>query len=122
MKILIVEDSEDRMMFFKQVFSECHLKFSSNSGEAISLIDKESFDLIFLDMDLEDGFGRGFDVAIRLKKGQNAYSIVVVHSMNIAVAERVGKILPGTQMIPIVELRRIVDQYGKERLFEILFE
>ena len=94
MKILVVEDSEVRSAFFKDILSEFQLRFTASSKDAISLIKNESYQVILLDIDLADGLGRGLEVARRLKQTHNANSSVIVHSMNVIVAREVKSFCP----------------------------
>lgn len=121
MKILVVEDSEARLDFFREVFADCQLAFASTSRDAAALLDSDVYDLIFLDMDLDDGIGRGLEVARSLQKTKNFFCDVIVHSMNCSIATQVPRVLPGTQLIPIAEMRRIFELDGKEALFAIIF-
>ena len=118
MKILVIEDSETRKEFFREVLVGNMLSFSTSSDAAISLLKAEKFDLIFLDMDLDDGLGQGLMVARWLKETGNAYADVIVHSMNISVASEVKIILPETQIVPFAELKRIAARFGNEEFIE----
>lgn len=95
---------------------------TSTSKEAISLIENEFYEVIFLDMDLNDGIGRGWEVARRLGQTHNANASVFIHSMNIARAHEAMKISPGAQLLPIIEMRRILALFGKEKLIAKIFE
>lgn len=120
MKILIVEDDDTRQDFFRIVLSEHDLVFTTTSAEAIEFLKQKSFDLIFLDMDLDDGLGRGLDVALWLKRAPNPYSDVIVHSMNVSVAAEVKRILPWIQLITIAEMRRLAARFGHDEFVERL--
>jgi len=113
-RILIVEDNGSRQDFFRDVLSEYALVFTTTSTAAIDLLKQQTFDFIFLDMDLDDGLGRGLDVARVLKETPNSYADVIVHSMNIPVAAEVQRILPGSQLLSIAEMRRMVASFGHE--------
>ena len=117
-RILIIEDNGSRQNFFREVLSGYDLAFTTTSTKAIDLLKQTSFDLIFLDMDLDDGLGRGLDVARMLKSTPNSYADVIVHSMNIPVAVEVQRILPGSQLFSIAEMRRMVASFGHEGFIE----
>ena len=117
MKILIVEDNDSRQDFFRDILSEYNPAFTTTSVGAIALLEQKSFDLIFLDMDLDDGLGRGLDVAQHLKQAQ-LFCDVVVHSMNISVASEAARILPGSLLLSIAEMRRMVARFGHEEFVE----
>jgi CheY-like chemotaxis protein len=70
LRILVVEDSEVRIAFFIDILSDFPLTFATSSRDAICLIENESFEADFLNMDLDDGLGRGRDVSKHL----NVYS------------------------------------------------
>jgi len=118
MKILVVEDDSPRQNFFSDVLSEYTPTFVTTSVEAIELVKQQAFDLIFLDMDLDDGLERGLDVARMLKGTPNSYADVIVHSMNIPVAAQVQRILPGSQLLSIAEMCLIVARTGREAFIE----
>ena len=122
MKILVVEDSEVRSAFLRDILSEFQLTFTTSSKDAINLIENESYEVILLDIDLADGLGRGLEVARRLKQTHNANSSVIVHSMNVTVAREVESLSPGAQLLPIIEMRRILARFGKQELIERLLE
>ena len=118
MKILVVEDDSSRQDFFRDILSGYNLIFTTTSIEAIELVRQQTFDLIFLDMDLDDGLGRGLDVAQMINKTPNLYADVIIHSMNIPVAAEVQRILPGSQLFSIAEMRRMVASFGHEGFIE----
>jgi len=117
-RVLIVENNASRQDFFRDILSECTLAFTTTSTAAIDLLKRQSFDLIFLDMDLDDGLGRGLDVARMVKETPNSYAGVIVHSMNIPVTAEVQRILPGSQLVSIAEMRRMVASFGREGFIE----
>jgi len=121
-RILIVEDNDTRQDFFRDTLAGYSLVFTTTSVEAIELLKQKSFDLIFLDMDLDDGLGRGLDVARTLKGTPNSHSDVIVHSMNISAAAEVKKILPWSQLLTIAELRRMVAKFGHEGFIERILD
>lgn len=55
LKILIVEDDEQRMANFRHHLPNDKLTFTSNVPEAISMIKFRPFDVIFMDYDLDKG-------------------------------------------------------------------
>ncbi len=117
-RILIVEDNDTRQDFFRDALVGYDLAFTTTSVDAIELLKQKSFDLIFLDMDLDDGLGRGLDVARTLKGNPDTFSDVIVHSMNISAAAEVKRILPWSQLLTIAEMRRLVARFGHEEFVE----
>ena len=122
MKILVVEDNEIRMDFFRTVLLEDTLTFATTSVEAVCLLEKNQYDLILLDMDLDDGLGQGLVVARWLKDAKNTYVDVIVHSMNISAADEARRLLPGTHVVPIAEMKRMVSRFGREGLIERILD
>ena len=122
MKVLVVEDNEERMGFFRELFLEDQMTFTTTSREAIALLMEVTYEIIFLDIDLDDGLGRGLEVARSLKGSPNDYSPLIVHSMNVSAASKVERISPGSLLMPIIEMRQIFAQFGKDELLERFFE
>ena len=52
MRILILEDDENRIAKFKQNFIGCEMTITKNPQEANKWLEEKEFDLIFLDCDL----------------------------------------------------------------------
>jgi hypothetical protein len=89
MKILILEDAEERVRQFKQKFIEHDVKVSDKPKEIIQLLQDDSWDVLFLDHDLGDkiyvpsGEGTGFEVADWLAHNPDRIpSLVILHSLN----------------------------------------
>lgn len=98
MKILVLEDNENRIECFKQVFDRADLVIVETSYDAIQLLDKTQYDFIFLDHDLgihpvtkqpttevmlPSGDGTGYEVAqfiARSKKNKDTPTII--HTFN----------------------------------------
>ena len=118
MKILIVEDSEVRTLFFEEAFKNHSLDFSTTSTSAICLLEDDEYDCIFLDMDLDDGLAQGIEVAKKIPLSESRFADVIVHSMNIDAADRVGRLLPGVLIIPFAELRLNIEKHGEGWLEE----
>src|SRR5687767_11340886 len=99
MRVLIVEDADDRIEWFKKFFGEGHtLDITKKTGEAIRWLKENEYDAIFLDHDLAPehyailGGGRteydeatGHHVACWIAGNpQNCRgSTIIVHSLNI---------------------------------------
>jgi hypothetical protein len=91
MKILILEDNEEWIVLFKEMFRQSYIRTCKDVDEAIKALSAEDFLVIFFDHDLdgEVEFGQphknntGYRVAAYLvehKLQKEAYC--VVHSMN----------------------------------------
>lgn len=70
MKILIIDDNLERIKIFINALGKFSPDFVDNSAEAIERLEKEVYDIILLDDDLEDG-GSGADVAVYLFDNDN---------------------------------------------------
>jgi len=113
MKILILEDDEERIKFFKQYLAKEHiLHFARHVWEAENIFDKEQpFNVIFLDHDLggrafvdpaEEDTGSGF--ARFLKNKDLSKTTVVTHTFNSEGARSIQSILKNVMYIPVTEL------------------
>ncbi len=105
MKILILEDDENRVKKFKQNFIGCELFITHLTKQAIEWIGKEEFDYIFLDHDLEESHyltwqdpsisheNTGLDVAKFLGENPelNQKAVVFIHSLNPCGSENMSK-------------------------------
>jgi hypothetical protein len=82
--IFILEDSSERMRWFKQTFSDCNIVYTKDVKNACDELRTKDYDLIFLDRDL--GWSTtesGEDVARVMKEEQLAKdACVVIHSVN----------------------------------------
>ena len=113
MKILILEDDEERIKFFTQLLSKDHtLFFARHVWEAKNIFEKEQpFDMMFLDHDLggrafvdpaEEDTGSGF--ARYLTKKDLSKTTVVTHTFNSEGARSIQSILKNVKYIPVNEL------------------
>lgn len=93
MKILVVEDSQHRIRFFKKALIGHNVHFAENYDEAIEkLQDNDNYDLMYLDHDLEDEHylearkeleRTGYEVVkwiVNNKSHKSAY--MFIHSLN----------------------------------------
>ena len=94
-RVLVLDDSPERLEAFAEVLKGCRVKLVSTSKAArIALLDEESFDLVCLDHDLgEFGAirpGDGMEVAqfIARDMRDKIPRWVLVHSSNVPAAER----------------------------------
>ena len=90
MKILFLDDDEERHREFLKHLGAAPVvvKPVKTVADAVSALDKETFELIFLDHDLdgrtmvESGPGTGFEVAQHLMTTANKSAQVIVHTLN----------------------------------------
>ena len=96
MKILVLEDDSFRVKFFLEKFGEYDITITENAYTAINHLEEEVYDLIFLDHDLGDENGDGYDVAVYLFNSPwnlNNRSDIIIHSWNRPATKRMlGKI------------------------------
>jgi CheY-like chemotaxis protein len=104
-KVLVLEDSPERIKWFRQRISLA--VFASNAEQALALLDEQTFDMCFLDHDLnfsDVAFpdarpGSGQRVAYRL--AQTRFSgIVVIHSVNETGARAMKNLLGRAYVLP----------------------
>lgn len=102
MKILVLEDSSNRINYFVEKFSGCDLTITENAFDAILYLKKDVFDCIFLDHDLGDNNGCGIDVAVFLSSNMNLNNdaIIVIHSWNVPATASMISFLPNAYAIP----------------------
>ena len=91
MKILFLDDSRERQSVFRRNTIGHIVKFASSADEAIAFLEKETFDQIWLDHDLEDIYLKsgsqkptGRDVSKYLAENVDRHcrSVVVAHTLN----------------------------------------
>jgi CheY-like chemotaxis protein len=79
LKILLVEDDTIAQIVAKSNLSElnCELDIASNGQEALDLTLQKVYDLIFMDIGLEDMDGYTVTKKIRKQNGKNDHTIVI---------------------------------------------
>lgn len=98
MRVLIIEDSEERIKKFREHFIGNTVVFTKDVSEAKNLIDKAGWNLICLDHDLNDEDlmtskveGTGHEVARYMIENMNEDDkkqlTVIIHSYNIGKAK-----------------------------------
>ena len=108
MKILVLEDNEERIKYFKEHLSEgCDLDIVKTSKEAISKLKESLWDIAFLDHDLGDQVYQeskedtGFEVAQYLSSNpERMPAKVIIHSWNAQGALNMKKLLPSAIYAP----------------------
>lgn len=104
-KVFVLEDSPERIAWFRQRIPQAIV--ASNAEQALALLDEETFDVCFLDHDLnfsDVAFadarpGSGKRVAHYLAQ-QRFPGIVVIHSVNEAGARAMKNHLPQSRVMP----------------------
>ena len=102
MKIFILEDSKERIKWFKDVFSsENSLFFADNVIDAKRILTEESnFYALFLDHDLDNRIfvdsneeNTGYQLARFLVENKISFMSIIIHSMNIFGSHRMFDVL-----------------------------
>ena len=88
MEILILEDDQRRIDWFKTKFEAHKLSITKNTDEAIKWLKEQKFDYAFLDHDLGDevyvdsGKGTGYEVAQAINENKLTSIQVIIHTCN----------------------------------------
>ena len=82
--IFVLEDSPERVKWFRKTFCDCNLTFTDDINIACDEIRTKDYDLVFLDRDLGHPRGEnGEDVAWVMKEEKLASTApIVIHSVN----------------------------------------
>lgn len=108
MKILILEDNEDRIIQFKNNFALYPPTVVENANDAIKQLTDNKWDVLFLDHDLGgsvhvsiDEKNTGSEVARFLKKNPDKIpGLVILHSLNIDGRKNMKMLIPSSIMVP----------------------
>lgn len=128
MRIFILEDdTQERIPVFKAKLSEHELVFAETAQEAIKILEKQEFDLIFLDHDLggqqmmsacEENTGSEvvrFMQTLHYGPGRQ-WPTTIIHSLNVGCAKSMEQSLLRMQMsvhrIPWGNLKERLEQPG----------
>lgn len=89
MKILVLEDNEERRVFFKKALFGTETDYVVDANSCIEKINTVKYDLLFLDHDLGGKVfvnpheeNTGYQVALALKNSLNKKTPVIIHSWN----------------------------------------
>lgn len=102
MKVLILEDSTERVKYFIERYSDHELTITENAKDAIVYLNEDVYDYIFLDHDLGPNNGSGADVASYIGSGLTANNDahVIIHSWNTPAAATMLRLCPGAFVLP----------------------
>lgn len=124
MKILILEDSEDRNDWFRKKFIGKSVDFAYTSDQANKLLESNVYDVIFLDHDLAEEhyvamhavvdvelIGTGVDTAKYMAENKaSPKAQVIIHSLNPSGSQNIFAILNNAgynvSKVPYLELRK----------------
>jgi len=126
-KVFVLEDAQDRVDFFTEIFGNISYFITANVDVAIKALNETKFDLIFLDHDLEEleliedspkviNYDKrtGLDVARVLRDTINCETPCIVHSMNSIGSGNMIKAHPfNTIHIPYHQLRKCFEKEEK---------
>lgn len=101
MRILIVEDSQERIDAFRQILKG-EIVVTGSANAAIDLLSRGGFDVLFLDYDLGERKDTGGKVARWLEVHPQPGLRIIIHSLNPVGAERMARILPKAERRPFV--------------------
>ena len=108
-KILILEDSEERIKAFKKNFFSVDMFYTDKPLVAIEELKKGGYKMLFLDHDLggttyaASDENSGYAVAKWLEENpQHQPPIIVLHSLNPTGVENMNKALPNAKKVPFV--------------------
>lgn len=102
MRILVLEDSIERIKYFLERFCDHDLTITENAESAINYLAEGVYDCIFLDHDLGKNNGSGADVAAFLASGltENFHSTIIIHSWNMPAVRAIKDLLPKVYVLP----------------------
>jgi CheY-like chemotaxis protein len=118
MKVLFLDDDEFRHVVVRLDLRKIGARLTAvrTVAEALRYLEREKFDLVLLDHDLDgkvmtpSGPGTGFEVAARLPKTVNRGTRVIVHTLNEAGAKKmVEAIGPNAEWVPFQNLSRVLE-------------
>jgi len=111
MKILILEDSADRIKTFKKNLNKYDLYFFDRVSDAINAVELMGpFDVIFLDHDLDGNIfvdsneeNTGYQFAKYLAT-KDIKAQIIIHSLNPVGAANMKDVLPEAEIVPFINL------------------
>lgn len=120
-KIFILEDSNDRIKFFKKVLYNYDLFIYDNVKDACSFLEKnDDFEYMFLDHDLDGKIfvsslqdNTGYQLAKWLANNKKNVKKIIVHSLNIVGSKNIVELLKkyyNVQYIPYFQLKSIISK------------
>lgn len=116
-KVFVLEDSMVRIEIFRNYLKNHQVTYCDNVETAKSVLEKEDFDIIFFDHDLDDRVfvkssepNTGYQLAKWLKKNNKRFQQIIIHSMNPVgsynIYEEVRALSPFVRIIPFMILTK----------------
>jgi response regulator RpfG family c-di-GMP phosphodiesterase len=102
LRILIVEDSSERLEYFRGLYTGHTVPSADSCKDALRLYTDNEFDLIHLDFDLVSETSEAF--ACHLAKHADC-GLVVIHSDNPVGARLLHEVVPSSIVVTIARLR-----------------
>ncbi|MCK5125421.1 MAG: response regulator [candidate division Zixibacteria bacterium] len=124
LNILIIEDSGERLEFFRDLYQHHNVFVASNSNDAIDHLKLTSFDIIHLDYMLENE-DTSYRAAKYIKENK-LEALIIIHSTHPSGAGRLNKLLPQAHRIPFYKFKgtgefaeRVRDVFSNKELPDI---
>ena len=119
MKILILEDSQERIDSFKENLVDHQVIVTGSTKEAIIKLKTETWDVLFLDHDLhgesyiDSGENTGYEVAKFLEENKDRMPrYVIIHSLNPVGSNNMEAALPNAVKIPFAWTMAALNKIG----------
>ncbi len=119
MKILILEDNEERQRLFRENLKDHILIIVETSKLAIKNLINEKWDITFIDHDLggkvyvPSGENTGYEVAKFLEENKKYIpKYVIIHSLNVVGANNIKQALPHAVHIPFAWTKENIKRLG----------
>lgn len=100
MRILILEDDGGRINNFIEMLHSHNLDITENAYDAIDMLERNIYDIIFLDHDLGEGNGSGSLVAAFLSQIDYGEAVIIIHSWNVPASNAMVNYIPSARQAP----------------------
>ena len=113
MNILLLDDNQHRITFFQNSLKKHTLVVCRHANAAIKALKKGSFDVVFLDHDLEGepadpaDENCGSEVARFIAENEIPCGRIILHTENRAGRESMAAILANCEIIPYSKLKKV---------------
>ncbi|HKO43863.1 MAG TPA: cyclic-phosphate processing receiver domain-containing protein [Pyrinomonadaceae bacterium] len=103
LRVLIVEDTEERQNVLMSLYRAHAWILAATGRRAVTLLNAYDFDIISLDYNLR-GPLTGAEVAQAIASSRNQNTRVVIHSMNPKGAIQIAQLLPDAVQFPVSKM------------------
>ena len=130
MRILILEDNDERLTQFQRNLCGCELMIVKEAIYAINYLNNEKWDVLFLDHDLggqvnvnsiEENTGGAVARFLR-DHPDRMPNLVILHSLNMAGCKYMKNILPDSVMMPFAWNKMTIDNFEYMTVFKRIAE